>query len=76
MEKTFSVEARMAIERKFYSIRELADRWCCSRGTVYNRLRSTGAPVLDFAGPGRRGRKVVSAAAVQELEKDYSRQLR
>jgi hypothetical protein len=41
-------------KREYYSIGELADRWRVSRGTVYNRLRSTGAKVLDFASSGRR----------------------
>ncbi|HTT24174.1 MAG TPA: hypothetical protein VMG82_34945 [Candidatus Sulfotelmatobacter sp.] len=36
-------------KQEYYSIRELAERWRVSRGTVYNRLRAAGAKVLDFA---------------------------
>jgi hypothetical protein len=61
-------DAVNAEQRTFFSIRELAERWRCSRGTVYNRLRASGAKVLDFATRGRRGRKVVPAGAVLEME--------
>jgi len=37
-------------------------------GSIYNQLRAAGAKVLDFAPPGRRGRKVVPASTVFELE--------
>src|SRR6266404_8594790 len=30
-------------KQDYFSIQELADRWRCSRGTVYNRLRAEGA---------------------------------
>lgn len=52
----------------FFSIQELADRWRCSRGTVRNRLRASGAKVLDFASPGRRGKKAVPAGVVFQIE--------
>jgi hypothetical protein len=53
---------------EFFSISELATRWRCSRGTVYNRLRDVGAQVLDFAAPGKRGRKIVPAQVVFKIE--------
>jgi hypothetical protein len=53
----------------FFSIGELAERWRCSRGTVYNRLRAVGAKVLDFAtAPGRRSKKAVPAGVVLQIE--------
>jgi predicted DNA-binding protein YlxM (UPF0122 family) len=52
----------------YYSIRELAERWRVSRGTVYNRLRCEGAPVLDFSAPGKRSRKAVRATVVLDIE--------
>ncbi|HYL14133.1 MAG TPA: hypothetical protein VEV41_13910 [Terriglobales bacterium] len=61
--------------RAFFTISELADRWQCSRGTVYNRLRSAGAKVLDFARSGKRGRKVVSSDLVHNLEARHTRRL-
>lgn len=44
---------------QYLSIGELAARWRCSRGTVYNRLRAVGAKVLDFAPCNKKGKKVV-----------------
>jgi biotin operon repressor len=46
-------------QQEYFSIAELAQRWRCSRGTVYNRLRALGAEVLDFASRGKKGKKVV-----------------
>ena len=54
--------------QEFFSISELATRWRCSRGTVYNRLRSSEAKVLDFASPGKKGKKAVPAAVVHQIE--------
>jgi hypothetical protein len=53
-------------DAKYYSIPELAQRWRCSRGTVYNAIR--GERVLDFAAPGRRGKKLVPADVVRRIE--------
>lgn len=62
-------------KREYYSIGELADRWRVSRGTVYNRLRSAGAKVLDFAASGRRGKKVVSVSVVLQIEARKTKKL-
>jgi hypothetical protein len=50
----------------FFSIADLAERWRCSRGTVYNVLR--GHPVLDFARIGHKGKKLVPAEIVRAIE--------
>lgn len=50
----------------FYSIADLAARWRCSRGTVYNVIR--GEHVLDFAAAGHRGKKLVPAEVVRRIE--------
>lgn len=50
----------------FFSIADLAQRWRCSRGTVYNIIR--GEKVLDFARPGRKGKKLVPAEVVHRIE--------
>jgi hypothetical protein len=60
---------------EFLSIPELAERWRCSRGTVYNRLRATGARVLDFAPTGKRGRKVISMKTVLDIESQKLKRL-
>ena len=57
-----------ALEREFFSIPELAQRWRCSRGSVYNRLRVAGAKVVDFALAGKRGSKLVPSDVVREIE--------
>jgi hypothetical protein len=50
----------------YYSISDLAERWRCSRGTVYNVIR--GERVLDFAAAGHRGKKLVPAEVVRRIE--------
>jgi hypothetical protein len=50
----------------YYSISDLAERWRCSRGTVYNIIR--GERVLDFAAAGHRGKKLVPAEVVRRIE--------
>jgi hypothetical protein len=50
----------------FFTIPELAERWRCSRGTVYNVIR--GERVLDFAAPGHKGKKLVPVEVVQRIE--------
>jgi hypothetical protein len=62
-------------QQEFFSIGELAERWRCSRGTVYNRLRAVGAKVLDFAPPGKRGKKIVSIAAIAQIEANRTKRL-
>jgi hypothetical protein len=63
------------MRQDFLSIAEVAVRWRCSRGTVYNRLRSVGAKVLDFAPLGKRGKKVISIEAVLQIEAKRTRRL-
>jgi hypothetical protein len=65
-----------SVYQDFFSIGELAKRWRCSRGTVYNRLRRTGAQVLDFAPSGKKGRKCVPIDVVLQIEKRQMRRLR
>jgi hypothetical protein len=61
--------------QEFYSIPELAIRWRCSRGTVYNRLRFAGAKVLDFASAGKKGKKLVPALTVFHIESRFMKGL-
>ena len=58
-------------QQSFYSIPELAVRWRSSRGTVYNRLRFAGAKVLDFASAGKKGKKLVPALTVFQIESKH-----
>ena len=59
-------QSRAINSQPFYSISELAERWRCSRGSVYNRLR--GEKVLDFAAPGHKGHKLVPIETVHRIE--------
>lgn len=63
------------VRQVFFSIGELATRWRCSRGTVYNRLRAFGAKVLDFAPPGKRGKKAVPTSTVLQVENRQTKRL-
>ena len=65
---------KLAAAQDFFSIPELALRWRCSRGTVYNLIR--GEKVLDFAAPGHRGKKLVPAAVVSRIEQASMRVFR
>jgi hypothetical protein len=58
----------------FYSIADLAMRWRCSRGSVYNRIR--GQRVVDFAANGRKGHKLVPLDVVLKIERTHLRVLR
>lgn len=60
---------------EYFSFAELAERWRCSRGTVYNRLRAVGAEVLDFAPRGKRGKKVIPFTVVHHIEKRGTKRL-
>lgn len=62
-------------EPEFLSIKELAKRWRVSRATVYNRLRATGTPVLDFSTRGHRSRKVVRMSDVKRIEAAKTKKL-
>jgi hypothetical protein len=69
------ISPRAHAQREFFSMAELADRWRCSRGTVYNRLRAAGAEVLDFAPRGKKGKKVVCIATVRRIEEKRTKRL-
>lgn len=58
----------------FYSIPELAERWRCSRGSVYNQIR--GEKVVDFAANGKKGHKLVPLDVVLKIERSHLRVLR
>jgi hypothetical protein len=61
--------------QEFFSIAELAIRWRCSRGTIYNRLRLAGVKVLDFGVAGGKSKKLVAAAVVLSLEAKFNKAL-
>jgi hypothetical protein len=63
-----------SMERPYFSIPDLADRWRCSRASVYNRLR--GEKVVDFAATGRKGHKLVPLEVVLKIERERVRVLR
>jgi hypothetical protein len=69
-----SVSEQVIETASYFSIPELADRWRCSRGTVYNMIR--GERVLDFAAPGHRGKKLVPAEVVRGIEQRRTRMFR
>ena len=58
----------------FFSIRDLAERWRCSRASVYNQIR--GEKVLDFAANGKKGHKLVPLDVVLKIERARMRVLR
>ena len=65
---------RVPDARPFFSIKDLADRWRCSRASVYNRIR--GAMVVDFAAKGCKGQKLVPLDVVLKIERAHLKVLR
>jgi hypothetical protein len=65
---------RLSLNRPFYSVQALADRWDCSPGTVYNILRTHAAQTLDLDNGSKKktskSKKVVYAASVARIEKE------
>ena len=65
---------RQAIRKPYYSIPELAARWCMSRASVYNVLREHEARIVDFGGKGKtKGKKVVFADVVERIERQRTK---
>jgi hypothetical protein len=60
--------------RPFFSITDLAERWRCSRASVYNRIR--GERVVDFAASGHKGHKLVPLEIVLKIEQAHLKVLR
>jgi hypothetical protein len=60
----------------FFSVDDIAARWRCSRGTVYNRLRSAGAMCLDFSSKKQsRSKRSISRATVFQIEEKFSKRV-
>ena len=65
---------RTALKKAFYSIPDLAARWCCARSTVYKVIDDSGYEILNLTRDGRsRGKRVVPARVVEKIEKTYMR---
>jgi hypothetical protein len=64
----------VALNRPFYSVQALAERWDCSPGTVYNILKTHEAQSLNLDNGGnkktRKSKKVICAASVARIEKE------
>lgn len=65
-----------AVPQDFLSIAELAKRWRCSRGTVYNVFRRLHLKFTDLGPPRKRGKKAVPMATVLEIEKKLGKMVR
>jgi hypothetical protein len=74
MEQAPAERIAALIPQEFYTIPQLAERWHCSRASVYNVIR--GEKVLDFAASGRKGHKLVPLETVQKIERARMRILR
>jgi hypothetical protein len=61
--------------KPYFTIQELAARWGCSRGSVYNYLRDAAARVVDFAGRGKRGKKLIPLEVVERIERQRTKRM-
>jgi hypothetical protein len=67
---------RAAIRKPFYTIPDVAKRWCCSRATVYNVLRETEFKLLTLSRKGKdKGKWLVPAAVVERIEESRMERL-
>jgi hypothetical protein len=66
---------RGAIKKDFYSITEIAERWNCSRATVYAVLRESELKVINVAPRSSEKRDTwrIPADVVEHLERQRSR---
>lgn len=65
---------RTSLKKSFYSIPDLAARWDCSRGTVYNILAESEFKVLNLTRKGKdKGKRLVPAAVIEKLEQSRMR---
>lgn len=64
------------IKKPFYSIPELADRWNCSRATVYNILKESEFKLLNLTREGKKkGHLNVPASVVERIEQSRMERL-
>jgi hypothetical protein len=65
-----------AISKPFYSIPDLARRWCCSRASVYAILRESEFKLLDMRQRKKaKGKWNVPRAVVEQIEKSRMRSM-
>lgn len=68
--------ARNIPPAEFFSIDDIAARWRCSRGTVYNRLRSAGTLALDFTSKKQsRSKRSIPRVSVLQIEEKFSKRI-
>ena len=61
---------------EFFSVDDIAARWRCSRGTVYNRLRSAGGLSLDFSSKKQtRSKRSIPRSVVLQIEEKYTKRI-
>ena len=57
-------------KKAYYSMVEAADRWRCSRASVYRLLEETELPVLNIpSGTGTKRRSSIPASVMEHIEK-------
>jgi hypothetical protein len=64
---------RVSAGKPFFTIPEVAVRWSCSRGSVYNYLREAGVRIVDFAPTGNKGKKLIPLEVVERIERQRTK---
>jgi hypothetical protein len=70
-----SIVRKRGSGKPFFTIPELAARWACSRGSVYNYLREAGARIVDFSQPGKKGKKLIPLDVVERIERQRTKRI-
>jgi hypothetical protein len=66
---------RTARSQAYYSIRDLAARWECSKPAVYASLRTAQAKIVNMGSGEKRKRILVDAATVARIEKSRTERM-
>lgn len=61
---------RSSLNKPFYSIPDLANRWVCSRATVYSIINESEFKILNLAHKDTiKGKKLIPAGVVEKIER-------
>jgi hypothetical protein len=57
------------MSKQFYTLAELAERWCCSHSTALSHVRSGQLPAVDISSnPRGRSHYIVATESVEAFE--------
>src|ERR1700733_9855539 len=64
---------RRNFNKPFYTFQDLALRWQCSRGSIYNIVRKYDVKTMNLSRGKKRGKQLVPAATVERIERQSTK---